>query len=314
MSYPYLSLGGLELDTDLIKRLPKSLAYYHLALPLAEEDGQITMVMASPDNTKVKALLEQVLGQPIIAVQGDSADIQSQLDHAYGKELMEVSSHILCWAEDWSQADAMLEAGRQLAPLWGQHTQYLDGRGVTLASLIDFTQEGFYKLVILGMNPTIDTAKALRYSQTNLLLLDAPVPPLRRLLVALQGHSPDYHTLSLAIKMGHLFQAQITLLGVASIKRAGVEGIGTLLNPSTPAGQHLQACQQQLLAEPLTGSLKLRQGIPEEQIAQEYLEGQYDLLAIAIETHGEFVQRIMTHLSDLAPQHPRSILAVKPIL
>jgi hypothetical protein len=60
------------------------------------------------------------------------------------------------------------------------------------------------------------------------------------------------------------------------------------------------------------GYLKLRQGSPDRQIADEVAEGVYDLIAIAAEAHGDFVQQVLAEVEHRALHVGRPVLIVKP--
>src|SRR4051794_35746350 len=78
--YPYLSLNRVTVDPDLARRLPRRLAYYHLALPLAEDADELTVVMAHPENQAVVTMLEMLLSAKIVPVLGAAGEIKGALD------------------------------------------------------------------------------------------------------------------------------------------------------------------------------------------------------------------------------------------
>jgi hypothetical protein len=51
--YPLLALADISIDPELARRLPRRLAYYHLALPIAQDEDDITLAMAYPENRRV---------------------------------------------------------------------------------------------------------------------------------------------------------------------------------------------------------------------------------------------------------------------
>ena len=65
-----LSLDTLELSPLLSRRLPVDLALRCHALPLAEEHGRVTVVMAEPDNKEQRQQVEAVLGADSCIVRG----------------------------------------------------------------------------------------------------------------------------------------------------------------------------------------------------------------------------------------------------
>jgi hypothetical protein len=79
---PFLSLGDVVIDEGVARRLPRHLALYHRALPIAQDDA-ITIVMAHPDNRAVIDVLRSVLGADVVVVRGDEREIQAALDRIY---------------------------------------------------------------------------------------------------------------------------------------------------------------------------------------------------------------------------------------
>jgi hypothetical protein len=59
--------------------------------------------------------------------------------------------------------------------------------------------------------------------------------------------------------------------------------------------------------------LKLRQGEPEVEIAGEVAQGSYDLVTIAAEAHGDFVQRVLVQIDRLAASGQQPVLVIKPL-
>ena len=48
----YLTLDELTADRELARRLPPDLAWRYHALPLAEDNGRVTVAMADPDDDR----------------------------------------------------------------------------------------------------------------------------------------------------------------------------------------------------------------------------------------------------------------------
>src|SRR5215475_11955268 len=100
--YPFLSLKWVTVDPSVARRLPRRLAYYYLALPIAHDDDDITVVMAYPDNPNVVTVLQSSLGAHIVPVRGSALEIKSTLDLMWSAFTEPVESEvgaarILCW-------------------------------------------------------------------------------------------------------------------------------------------------------------------------------------------------------------------------
>ena len=76
------------------------------------------------------------------------------------------------------------------------------------------------------------------------------------------------------------------------------------------SNKHIFDCTCQLNEAGIKGFLKLRQGLPDSQIIKEIDEGDYDLIAVAAESYGEFVQRTWETGDALNKRYP--LLVVKP--
>ncbi len=61
-----MALG--QLDKRLLAQLPQALALYYLALPLAVEEGKVSVAMAYPENETAVISLSHLLGKPVVPV------------------------------------------------------------------------------------------------------------------------------------------------------------------------------------------------------------------------------------------------------
>ncbi|MCL4878221.1 MAG: universal stress protein [Anaerolineae bacterium] len=309
MSFPYLSLKNITIDPALAQRIPRYLAYYHLALPVAEDENQITLVMVHPDNEKVRDLFEEHLSAKVFPVQGNRDEIKATLDLLYAGEGIASVPHILSWSD--SQPDAVLDSAWRISRAFSEDAVCLDASQNSLDTVLQIA--GRYTLAVVDTQAGGATSQLLRKSQTSLFLLRGTEVAFSRILVALQGHSPDRRTLEMVAPLARMVQGRVTILGVAApMKRHNIQGLATLLNPTTQAGAHVQECVALARESGIDGHLKLRQGLPHEQIAAEFVDGNYDILAIAVETYGAFVSRIVQAIETRAPENQKHILAVKP--
>ncbi|HVO71875.1 MAG TPA: hypothetical protein VMT24_17625, partial [Aggregatilineaceae bacterium] len=96
--YPFLSLSRVTVDPATARQLPRRLAYYYLALPLARDDDQLTLVMAHPDNQAAVAVLQAVLGERIVPIQGSARELRAALDTVWSGAAESEALHILCWS------------------------------------------------------------------------------------------------------------------------------------------------------------------------------------------------------------------------
>jgi nucleotide-binding universal stress UspA family protein len=320
VDYPYLSLSRVTIDSDLARRLPRRLAYYHLALPLAEDADELTVVMAHPENQAVVTMLEMLLSARIVPVLGTASEIKAALDGIWRHEPDTSVLRIVSWGSTPEQADLARLAAEQLAlPLSVQVTT-LDGSQCDLDTVLTVAREGQYSLIVIN-GPTGDPlTRFLREAPTSVLILQAVLPQLDHILVALRGHSPDTSALNWAIPMAKPRAAAVTLLAVTSpAQRSPVREIrtrhslATLLDSSSGPGEHIAACTRRLNDTGIQGRLRLCQGAPEPQIAHQFISETYNLLIIAAEAHGDFVQQVLRCIQQEAPSHDKAVLIVKPL-
>ena len=145
---------------------------------------------------------------------------------------------------------------------------------------------------------------------------------LRHILLVLRGHSPDESVLDWVIPLVHTTNARVTLLTVAptvatvrSHSRGPrmPHGLAALLTPDEGPGEHIATCVRRLAEAGVQGDLRLRQGMPEQQIGAEVAGSRYDLITIAAEAHGDFVQRALGEIERQASDNRQPVLVIKPI-
>ncbi len=306
--YPFLSLSRVTVDPELARQLPRRLAYYYLAIPLARDEDQLTVVMAYPENQAAVVMLQAVLSTPIVPVQGSPHEIKATLNQLWSEHNEIGTSQVLCWGLSEERA-------QQIAHVFGAQVLCLDTGSGDLETVLTVAREGRYSLTVLDALPAESLSHFLRASSTPVLLMRGAALTLRHILLVLRGHSPDDNVLDWVIPLAET-GAQITLFTVAPTaarpKRGSrlPSGLAALLADDSAPGEHIATCARRLTEAGIQGVLKLRQGIPEEQIAAEVAQEDYDLITIAAEAHGDFVQRV---LNAMTPNNRQPVLVIKPI-
>ena len=320
--FPYLSLSRVTVDPALARQLPRRLAYYYLALPLARDDDQLTLVMAHPDNQAALAVLQAVLGGAIVPVQGSAREIRAALDLLWSEQAESAGLHILCWGAFQEGANPATDIAALVAQALAAETTCLDASQSNLETVLTVAREGQYSLTVIDAPQGEVLSRLLRESSTPVLLVRGAAITLRHILLVLRGHSPDESVLDWVIPLAQTHHALVTLLTVAPSATAGrrpqrgprmPHGLAALLAPENGPGEHIATCARRLTAAGVCGELKLRQGVLEEQIAAEVAGGNYDLITIAAEAHGDFVQRVLGQIECLASNNRQPVLVLKPI-
>ncbi|MBI5961442.1 MAG: universal stress protein [Chloroflexi bacterium] len=320
--YPYLSLSRVTIDPEVARLLPRQLAYYYLALPLARDDDQLTLVMAHPDNPAAMAVLRAVLGETVVPVQGAAKEIRATLNQVWAGPADAETQHILscCTVPAW--IDLVTEAADRMAQAFGAAITSLSASQNTLETVLTVAREGQYSLTVIDMPPGEALSALLRSSSSPVLLVRGAAFNLRHILLVLRGHSPDESVLDWVIPLANTYHTLVTLLTVAPAAVTGrrvqrgprmPHGLAALLTAESGPGEHIATCARRLNEAGVHGLVKLRQGELEEQIAAEVAGGSYDLITLAAEAHGDVVQRILRQLDTLPPDHRQPVLVIKPL-
>jgi nucleotide-binding universal stress UspA family protein len=318
--YPYLSLSRISIDPTLARKLPRRLAYYYLALPLARDDDQLTLIMAHPENQAAIAVLQAVLGERIVPVQGSGEEIKATLNLIWSGETDSAASRILCWGASPERVSQTMAVAEVVAQAFSAQTTYLDASQSSLETVLTVAREGQYSLTVIDAPEGEPLSRVLRQSSTPVLLVRGALLPLRRILLVLRGHSPDESVLDWVVPLAQVGQAAVTLLTVVPLATRGLQhraqmphGLAGYLSSEDEPGKHVMDCARRLTESGIQGQLKLRQGKPEVEIAGEVAQGGYDLVTIAAEAHGDFVQRVLVQIDQLATASQQPVLVIKPL-
>jgi hypothetical protein len=146
---------------------------------------------------------------------------------------------------------------------------------------------------------------------TSILLTRGMFVPPRRILQVLRGHTPDKHTLDWVIPIAQYYEAEITLLAAATAVQARqgnplISDFAKLILPEHPA--QMIEYGRMLASMNLRGRMRVGDHGLENAIFETLASASYDLIAIAIENDGRFVQRLWQQLSD----NQIAYLIVKP--
>jgi hypothetical protein len=82
----YLALDERPADPKLARRLPPDLAWRYHALPLAEDNGRIRVVMADPEDAEAREAVVAALGPESCLVKGSALAIDARLAEIWGDE------------------------------------------------------------------------------------------------------------------------------------------------------------------------------------------------------------------------------------
>lgn len=301
--YPFLSLADIELDIELAQRLPRRLAYYHLALPIAQDGEGITVAMVHPENQKVVSVLEGALYAKVIPVRSFPELIRQQLDRVWLVQLAAAPLRVIYWARQTADLDRSMEYVDAFLAALGRETQVdrIDGDDLVPTANTD---------LIIAASLEESVPDSLFRTPASVLILNHPEKQPQTLLHLLRGHNPDYRVLDWLIPLAQPNNAAVTLLmGVdASGKTPLVSDLSSILMGQDKRQAHIAECRRRLTELGINGRLKIRQQPLLTAIHDELAERSYDLVAIAAEAYGDFAQQVGDAIRSQTP----AFLVIKP--
>lgn len=307
--YPFLSLADVHLDSDLARRLPRRLAYYHLALPIAQDADGITVAMAHPEYPKVILVLEAALGARIIPVRSFAETIRQQLDDIWQREAQALPADSFDGLRvvHWARSEVALQ---QSEPYVRHFLGALERETQTRTSITSEYGASLAPDLIIAAVGDAAPPDGLFHSPASLLVLQNASALPRRILHVLRGHIPDYRVLDWLVPLSRKRAAQVTLLiGVdGASRKPPVSDLSTILLTQDGRNRHISECRQRLSEAQVAGSLKLRQGELLTAVRDELAERPYDLVAIAAEAYGDFAQQV----GELVRVSVPAFLVIKP--
>lgn len=148
--FPYLSLSRIPIDPALARTLPRRLAYYYQALPLARDEDELTLVMAHPENQVAVAVLQAVLGEHIVPVQGAGDEIKATLSSIWAGESDPGAARVLAWGASPECAAQAMAVAEAVAPAFSAQVTCLDASQSSLETVLTVAREGQYSLTVIN--------------------------------------------------------------------------------------------------------------------------------------------------------------------
>jgi nucleotide-binding universal stress UspA family protein len=292
----YLALDKVAANPRLARRLPAELAQRFHALPLAEDNGRITVAMANPHDGEARDAVMTALGPASCVVQADPGTIDTLLSQIWGHNVACQPELLVCSFPN-PVADEVQTYAQSLAVLLGARVCQLTTAERPEALVLGRAEQDLF---VFGRGdhpliPRLLSQQAQPSSQSrpggvplSVLIAQEPRWPLQHLLLVVQGRDGDDAALDWALRLGRAASSTVTVLAVVPPAPAMYDqrerlgySLPALLSSDSLLGRQLRRICRRLVDWEVEGALRLRQGVPEHQIRREVIEGDYDLVVVA---------------------------------
>lgn len=306
---PLVDLAKIEIDLTVAEKIPMGLALYYLALPMAYAENCVTVVMAHPENVTALARLRTLLQREIVPYQGTPGEIRSAIARIYPQSTLPAHK-ILAWHAQPAQAAAVATLAALFGEALGTSVATLDAKRCDLATVLATAYQDHFTLTVM-VAPETDLATILKASSTPLLFARGQIEAVRRILVVMRGFASDPYMLDWLVPLFCHTGAAVTLMPLLPTPALPLNQV---LKGNNPVWSHLERCLQLFHTHAIQPTLCWKEGrAPQQQIAEEYAHGNYDLLVIPAEGEGEFVRTVLAAVDRHPTDAQRPILVLKPI-
>ena len=295
------------MDQALLARLPAGLTDYYMALPLACEDGVISVAMAHPENETALTVLSAFLGGPIVAVRARPEALQAAIRRWYQQEPPS-QPQILCWSADSNEAGILVAMANAFVTALSGTFQVLSARELTLETVLAVAGKGHYRLTILSLPTGEPLRPLLRHATGPLLILRGNALRANRVLIALRGYAADTQVLDwLAPLLPE--PAAVTLM---PLPQTVLQEARLLISLNGSGKYHLERCLRHPALAVARTRVRYRQGQADRQVVDELRQDPYDLLALSAEGYGQFVGDVLTAVEAEPAAANTSLFLLRP--
>jgi hypothetical protein len=305
---PLLDLKQITVDPVVVRQIPYGMALYYMALPLAYEEEQASVIMAHPENHTALIRLRDLLNADVVPVRGTREAIYDTLQQFYPNHWLPTPK-ILAWRAQDNTSDGVSDLAAFFGAALSTEVTMPATSATDLEALLATTHEDCYSLTVLRPCEANPRELVSRASSPILLVYDE-ARPLKRILIALRGFSSDDYTLDWLIPLIRHTNAAVTLMPILSSSSGQLQ---QFLNSKGMWRDHVRGCLQRLNRCGIHAQLRLCEGDPVQQLAGEVTTGDYDLLAITAEGYGEFVSGVLVALEHHSSGAHCPVLVMKPI-
>jgi len=326
-----LYLDHVRIDQGLVRSLPVEVARRYQALPISTDGSQITIAMAHPEDPDACQAVTSAMGVPACMVQVDSCEIEHLLAEIWPQNQAPLP-RVLFWVpateiseqhRAFSQAfAAALKADLKLlhVPWRGDQSvrRVIIEAGQQRPDLIFFPIPDAPKIPQLLVDFAIN--KLIEETTASILVFREPCWPFHKLLLVIRdGNEMCESTVDWLIRLAKPDKANVTILPllppVPEMYGPFIQhNLSALLTTNDPFGQKMRWIARRLSSENITGTFRLRNETPLEQLHSELTENDVDLVIIAAESHNHLWRWLFGEVvNDLSVWFDRPLLITKPI-
>ena len=327
----YLKLDNLAADPELARRLPPDLAWRCHALPLAEDNGRITIAMADPEDAEAREAVIAELGPKSCLVKGSSLTIDARLAEIWGDDARHHLEVKVCALPEplpgdlWNYAQALgalLDAHLSRITTESEINAMVKDGARTNCDLIIFGKANNLLIRHLLSRSIAEDVPPSQQGNIPFAILTAQEPrwPLESILLVLCGEDTDNLAVDWVLRLARPSTAAVTALAVVppmpsmyhGLSRME-QGMAALLATDTALGRQMHLVARRLTEYKVDGTLRLRQGAPDQQIYREVAGGDHDLIIMATRPCQWWLRQLKgDSICSLLNRLDRPVLFVEP--
>jgi nucleotide-binding universal stress UspA family protein len=304
----FLSLDELAANPRLARRFPPELARRFHVLPIAEQNGRVTVAMANPDDHEARDAVVTALGLAPYMVRVDPVTIDSLISAVWSDQDCPVLQILVCGSPE-QIAGEVADYAQKIGNLLGADIHQLD-TATELEVLHAEPERREHDLIIVETHdhpllqrllstraPDGSTMRSKRAAPPAVLVAGRPRWPLGRILLIMWGEAVDEAAIDWMLRLARAARSTVTALAVVPQAPAMygqgtrlAQGLPMLLTSNTAMGRRMRQTARHLVEWEIEGMLRLRQGPPDWQIRRELAEGNYDLIVLAVKPRSRWLR------------------------
>ena len=305
-SYLNIAVALGQLDKRLLAQLPQALALYYLALPLAVEEGKVSVAMAYPENETAVTALSHLLGKPIVPVRTAVQPLYQAILSQYVPPALPPLPLLVAGQPTASLAALSQRLSQTLAaPL--RHLPEANSPTAVLAALHTTPCQ----LAILPAPRPADRAALLEGSAVPLWLVrENEAQAGQHLLAAMRGFASDYQILHWVSLLAAGWYTHVTFMPLSSAPAPDLEHF---LHPDHhPTDEHIRQGVADLRGRGISAWLKYGAGHSVAELVATLRQQPCAVLVLAAEGFGEFVLSVLDALDRETGPTAAAVLILKP--